>query len=373
MPIYKADGKKDGLQKYNVRVNYVFNGTKKQLTKVAYGIDNAKDLEWKLNHEVRNKENIVVKMTVKQLFDKYIASKSLGIKKSSILKAINNFDYYIFPTFENIYIHKITTEMIENWKLEIDKRKRKLAINTKRSAFMDFKAIMNYAVNLKYIPQSPFNNIKNFKDNETIKQDMNYYTMEEYKLFIDSAKNFAKNKEKYQNDLSEWNYYVFFALAFFTGARKGEIHALKWSDINDSCLSIKRSINQRLNIETTPKTKKSIRNLQMPLPLIDILKKHKKRQERLKIFNDDFRICNNIKDTTLQRKCELYSKSAGLKTIRIHDFRHSHVSALAHGKINIQEIARRLGHSKVEMTWNTYCHLYPYEEEKAITIFNSLT
>ena len=40
--------------------------------------------------------------------------------------------------------------------------------------------------------------------------------------------------------------------------------------------------------------------------------------------------------------------------------------------INIQEIARRLGHSKIEVTWNTYSHLYPREEERAIEILNSI-
>ena len=40
--------------------------------------------------------------------------------------------------------------------------------------------------------------------------------------------------------------------------------------------------------------------------------------------------------------------------------------------INIQEIARRLGHAKIDMTWNTYCHLYPGEEEKAVKILDNL-
>jgi integrase len=40
--------------------------------------------------------------------------------------------------------------------------------------------------------------------------------------------------------------------------------------------------------------------------------------------------------------------------------------------INIQEIARRLGHSNIEITWNIYSHLYPKEEEKAITILNAV-
>ena len=62
----------------------------------------------------------------------------------------------------------------------------------------------------------------------------------------------------------------------------------------------------------------------------------------------------------------------GLPTIRVHDFRHTHASILVNEGINIQEIARRLGHAKIEMTWNTYAHLYPREEERAVSILNKI-
>ncbi len=52
--------------------------------------------------------------------------------------------------------------------------------------------------------------------------------------------------------------------------------------------------------------------------------------------------------------------------------RHSHASLLANEGINIQEIARRLGHSNVEVTWNIYSHLYPREEERALEILNKI-
>lgn len=151
---------------------------------------------------------------------------------------------------------------------------------------------------------------------------------------------------------------------------------MKWSDIKGAYLTVSRSIKQSLqgeDIETAPKSKSSIRTLQLPLPLIRILNKHKKRQRSLHNFDDDFRICNNIRNTTIQRKNELYSTRAGLKTIRIHDFRHTHASLLANKKINIQEISRRLGHVRIEITWNTYCHLYPKEEERAIKVLNGFT
>ena len=41
-------------------------------------------------------------------------------------------------------------------------------------------------------------------------------------------------------------------------------------------------------------------------------------------------------------------------------------------EINIQEISRRLGHENVTITWNTYSHLYPKEEERAIEILNKI-
>ncbi|MEZ3439790.1 MAG: hypothetical protein K1W18_13015 [Oscillospiraceae bacterium] len=40
--------------------------------------------------------------------------------------------------------------------------------------------------------------------------------------------------------------------------------------------------------------------------------------------------------------------------------------------INIQEVSRRLGHSDIEMTWNTYSHLYPREEERAVEVLNQI-
>ena len=78
-------------------------------------------------------------------------------------------------------------------------------------------------------------------------------------------------------------------------------------------------------------------------------------------------------DTALDNKNREFAKKAGLLHIRIHDFRHSHASLLANEGINIQEIARRLGHSKIEQTWNTYAHLYPREEERAIKILDNIT
>lgn len=171
---------------------------------------------------------------------------------------------------------------------------------------------------------------------------------------------------------------MFFSIAFLTGARKGEINALKWSDIDGNILHIRRSITQKLkggDVETAPKNRSSIRDLQLPAPLIAVLDEHKQRQRDAapKHFTEDFRICGGmipLRDTSIDKRNRKYADMAGLPRIKIHDYRHSHVSLLANEGINIQEVARRLGHSNVQETWNTYCHLYPREEERAVEVLN---
>lgn len=72
------------------------------------------------------------------------------------------------------------------------------------------------------------------------------------------------------------------------------------------------------------------------------------------------------------KKNTAFAEAAGLPHIRIHDFRHSHLSYLVHKGINIQEIARRLGHADIKMTLNTYSHLYRQDAEKAVEALDKI-
>lgn len=55
---------------------------------------------------------------------------------------------------------------------------------------------------------------------------------------------------------------------------------------------------------------------------------------------------------------------SGVKTIRIHDLRHSHASLLVEMGFTPLEIAERLGHERIETTLNTYSHLYPDKQDR---------
>ena len=161
--------------------------------------------------------------------------------------------------------------------------------------------------------------------------------------------------------------------------RKGEINALRWTDLEDERLTVRRSVNQKVKgkppEETPPKNKSSYRTIQAPAPLLRILNEQKSRQQQDSRFSESWYICGGpscISDTALSNHNNDFADAAGLPRIRIHDFRHSHASLLCNEGINIQEVARRLGHANVEITWKTYAHLYPREEERAVSVLNNI-
>ncbi len=369
MPIYKTSVKKDGLQQYRVQVSFVdMHGKYRKIERTVYGLAEAKAMEHRLSSE---QKNVCSRITLKDLSDEYLAVKSHELRESSFEKERRILENHIFPILGDYRIDKLTTKILQKWKIAIDNKE--LAITTKKNIYRAFCALLNYAVNMEYISRNLLRQVGNFKDVyfEHEQDKLHYYTPEQFKDYISAARSSART-------LNEWGYYVFFNIAFYTGMRKGEINALKWSDISDGVIHIRRSIAQKLKggyRETPPKNKSSMRDLQIPAPLSIILDEHKERHKLDRRFSESFRVCGGIaclSDTALDNANRKFAALANLPRIRIHDFRHTHASILANEGINIQEIARRLGHSKIETTWNTYSHLYPREEERAIKILNQL-
>lgn len=368
MPINKVPGeKKDGLQKYRIRVNYVdAHGKYKQIERTAYGMDEAKAVERQLQMKVESKE-LTTSMTVQQLYDEYMKAKRYEIRETTWDKTRRNLERYVLPTMKTVRIDKLNARVLQQWKSDIEEQE--LAIKTRKNIFSEFRALLNYAVRMEYLPRNPLTVVGNFKDAYSVKKEMDYYTAEEFQQFISAART---------TTLDDWHFYVFFCIAFYMGMRKGEIYALKWSDIRDGRMYVSRSISQKVkgaDRETPPKNKSSIRDIQIPKPLIKILTNHKERCSTIEGFNDDMRICrctSCLRDASVDRRNREYAAAAELKRIRIHDFRHSHASLLANAGINIQEISRRLGHANIEETWNTYSHLYPKEEERAVRVLEDV-
>lgn len=374
MPINKTGAKKDGLQQYRVRVNYTDSlGKARQIERTAYGLAEANALEQQLIAEYKEKRTASARLTVRELFEEYAVYHAYETRKTSHDNAMKILRLRVLPTMADYRLDKLTQPVLAKWKNEL--AANSLAVSTKQNAYKVFVAMLNYAVKMEYLQKNPLSALGNFKAPEEIDKPadtLRYYTSEEFCKYIAAARSRAVT-------LIDWGYYVFFCIAFYTGARKGEINALKWSDIDRNILHIRRSIAQKLkggDVETPPKNKSSYRDLQIPVPLMNILAEHKQRQQQAaKNFSKDYRICGGeqpLRDTSIENHNKAFAKAAGLPHIKIHDFRHTHASLLVNEGINIQEIARRLGHSDVQMTWNTYSHLYPREEERAVEILNRI-
>ena len=160
MPIYKAGAKKDGLQKYHVRINYIAdNGSKKQLTRSVYGIDVAKNLERRLEDKIKTQQEMPVrKITVKQLYDEYISVKKYEIRETTIIRINRNFKKNILPFFENVRIDKLSVAVLQDWKKSIEDKK--IALRTKKNIFSELRTMLNYAVRMDYIPKHNLSKVR---------------------------------------------------------------------------------------------------------------------------------------------------------------------------------------------------------------------
>lgn len=148
-----------------------------------------------------------------------------------------------------------------------------------------------------------------------------------------------------------------FEVLFWTGIREGELLALTPGDFDfgKGLLRITKSY-QRIRGEdviTPPKTPKSNRVIAMPDGLAEEVEEYIAligvgNGERVFPFTKSF----------LHREMERGCKRSGVKRIRVHDLRHSHVSLLIDKGFTALAIADRLGHEAVDVTYR-YAHLFP--------------
>ncbi|MCL2409339.1 MAG: phage integrase SAM-like domain-containing protein [Oscillospiraceae bacterium] len=96
-----------------------------------------------------------------------------------------NFNWCILPTFKDARIDRLTVASLQSWKLFMEGKG--LTLNTKRQAFGDLRAMLNYAVKMEYLLKSTLSKIDNFKDVMSNTWEMSVYTPQEFAQFISTA------------------------------------------------------------------------------------------------------------------------------------------------------------------------------------------
>lgn len=170
------------------------------------------------------------------------------------------------------------------------------------------------------------------------------------------------------------------AMAVVTGMRRGELLALRWSNIDfeRGHLLVLHSVDFIAGhgfVEGKPKTTAGKRVVSLPVFLLEMLKQHRTQQleEQAAIADwvDNDLVFPNLKGGYLSpnHMVEAFRKlleEAGLPRLRFHDLRHSAATILLARGVNIKVVSELLGHSDIVITLRTYGHLLPSMQDDAV-------
>ncbi len=296
-------------------------------------------------------------------FLKYEVNKQ---KPTSLLAFDRKFKKNVLPYFGKMKIRNISAKIYINWQIEINKKK--YSYNYKKNIHYCMCAFYEYLKIYYPIKNNVPKIVGNFKEDFIYKEkEREIWNAEEFKKFI--------------SNVDQPIYHALFNFLFLTGCRKGEALAINFNDIKENYIVINKSISKEQfegkRLILTPKTKKSIRNIQIDKELLsEISSLRKYYNTNFKNFNNNFYIFGGnkpIPTSTLEKYKNFYCDKAKVKRIRIHDFRHSNASLLYNNGIPVFTISKRLGHSSIKTTLDTYIHQEEDNEKRAVEMLSSLT
>jgi len=179
-------------------------------------------------------------------------------------------------------------------------------------------------------------------------------------------------------------YYALFYTALYTGARRSELLALRWQDIDFlyGQIYVNRSMHHlkdRSYVFTAPKSERSRRTIALPPSAFLVLSEYRKAKEAESLLMDvpisDSDLVFNVlgkplRPNTVSRAWSMLAVKAGVKVIRLHDARHTHASLMLKQGIHPKVVQERLGHSTIAITLDTYSHVAPGLQEAAAKRFD---
>jgi len=290
-------------------------------------------------------------------FEKYVAKRH---KKQGLVALTSNFNSRILPYFKDKDIYSLTKIDILNWQNYIYEFNFKNSYNEK--LLVELRKFLKFCHNYYDLSENIYNSIEPFVK-KCEENNSDYYTLQEFSIFIKNIDN-----EIYKQ---------FFTFMFFCGTRPGETFALRYCDLEDNIIHIRHNLTTKGGRTLdTPKNQSSIRDIKIDNKLKkDLLKLKKYYYGKYKVSDNDLFIFGGLKPlspTSCNRQKKKACEKANLKQITLHQFRHSHATLLLSNGIIINEVSRRLGHSKTSTTLNVYCHTSLEQEKKSIRTLNLL-
>jgi integrase len=177
-----------------------------------------------------------------------------------------------------------------------------------------------------------------------------------------------------------WCIALFLEMAGGLGARRGEVLALRWSDIVDGHAFISRSLTQtKYLLEFKSIKTDQPRMIKVPEETIPKLEAHRKAQRDFRSqFGPDYRaldlIFANPDGPPLKPDSVSATVSALFKRLKIpkpkggalHLLRHTLASQMLDSGVPLPVVSQRLGHSSVRMTADVYSHAIHRQDDEAV-------
>ena len=272
--------------------------------------------------------------------------------------------YRLLPYFKNKRIRSITTTDVNIFLDSL--AKEGLAVKTKRNIRNVLNGIMVLAVQENVIGFNPLTKIPVFR--ETKKENRRALTGEEVHQLLHALDAYYEKKKNYKS--VNMLIYPYVYLAIYTGARRGELCALTWDDIDvEKCtVSINKSINEHLDIEV-PKTTNAYRVNVIPKDVMAKLLPFKDSK-----YNKVFHTCTGeyIKPSNIARAFRNILKFGSLPHIRLHELRHTLATLALQAGVPITDISKQLGHASISTTLDFYSHASNESSENVVKGFSEI-
>lgn len=293
-------------------------------------------------------------MVFEDFVEVYFRDKVAEFKQRTANNKRYMIERHVVPYFKGKSMNDIKPADIIAWQNEI--RAKEYSESYMRMLQNQLTALINHAQRIYNLQDNPCKKVKKIGRSDV--RRLEFWTIEEYRKFIDSFEKGSKG-------------YMMFQILFWTGCRLGEMLALTKNDIDlaEGMINITKTIYRVKgeDIISTPKTEESVRSIAIPQFLVKELREY---ENNLYKFPDDellFPVSARAVELTLDR----HAAKAGIKKINVHSIRHSHCAYLINQGIPAMVIKERLGHKDIKITLNTYGHLYPSEQKKVADMMDS--
>lgn len=349
MPVYKDAERNTWYCKCNYKD---WSGASK--AKMKHGFTTKKEaLEWERDFLLRESSSMDMKFS--DFVEVYFNDKGPRLKQRSIMTKRTLIETKIIPTFGDKKMNEITAVDIMKWQNTL--LNQEYSPTYLRMIQNQITAIFNHAERFYDLKYNPCKKVD--KMGRSNAKELNFWTKDEFDTFIQG---FVEGEEMYR---------MIYLILFWLGCRVGELLALTLADIDleQGTVSIYKTYYRRdkQDFITSPKTESSNRKITIPEFLQMELKEFLDRQYGLEPEDRIF----PITDRAVQKRMKQKIEELGLKNIRVHDLRHSHIALLIEKGMQPLVIAQRVGHDSVNTTMNIYGHLYPNKQREVADLLNA--